>query len=110
MIGVARRSQVTEQKRIYLTLSDEKREELKEWADQQGRPATNLATWLIETAIEKAKQSGEYKPSQKKTAAQKQTQFNLLDLQKLADQLEIPSDRLLKAIKEIKLEVINGGH
>lgn len=40
--------------------------------------------------------------------AKYQTQINVLDLQKLADQLEIPSDRLLKAIKEIKLEVING--
>lgn len=98
--------EVSDQKRLYLTLSDKKREELKEWADQQGRPITNLATRLIETAIDKAKQSGEFKPTQQ----QNRTQINILDLQKLADQLEIPSDRLLKAIKEIKLEVINGGH
>lgn len=39
---------------------------------------------------------------------QSRTQINILDLQRLADQLEIPSDRLLKAIKEIKLEVFNG--
>lgn len=38
------------------------------------------------------------------------SRINVLDLQKLADQLGIPSDRLLRAIKEIKLEVINGVH
>ncbi len=99
---------MSDQKRIYLTLSDEKREELKEWADQQGRPVTNLASWLIEIAITRAKQSGEFKSSQSRH--QDRTQINILDLQKLADQLDIPSDRLLKAIKEIKLEVINGSH
>ncbi len=98
---------MADQKRIYLTLDDESREELKEWADQQGRSATNLATWLIETAIDKAKKSGEYKPNKTQNSAQGRIQITSHDLQKLAGRLKIPEDRLLKAMKEIKLEVVD---
>lgn len=57
--------QISVSKRVGLTLPDGVFEELVEWADQQGRPAANLAAFLVETAIREAKESGEYTPAQK---------------------------------------------
>jgi len=90
--------------RLYLSLEEKTHAELTEWAEQQGRPVTNLATWLVEQALHKAKQTGEYVPGLK----QGKTTINILDIQRLADQLDIPSDKMLEAIKAIKLEVTNG--
>lgn len=82
-------------------------EDLEDWAAQQKRPVASMALYLLSRCVEEAKRTGEFVPSSEK-AVQNQTQINVLDLQKLADQLDIPSDRLLEAIKEIKLEIVNG--
>lgn len=52
-------------KRITVTLPDSVAAQLEDWADKQGRPPANLATFLIELGIIQAKESGEYKPSGK---------------------------------------------
>lgn len=57
-------SQNSVSKRVNLTLPDAVYAELNEWADQQGRPAANLAAFLVEAAIRSAKESGEYRPAQ----------------------------------------------
>ena len=49
-------------KRVYLTLPDSLYSDLERWADLQGRPIANLANYLVERAIEQAKQSGELPP------------------------------------------------
>ncbi|WP_416666796.1 ribbon-helix-helix domain-containing protein [Egbenema bharatensis] len=53
-------------KRITVTLPDAAYAELEDWAEQQGRPVANLATFLIELGLRQGKQSGEYKPSKSK--------------------------------------------
>jgi hypothetical protein len=95
--------------RINLSPDPDLQKDLEDWAEQQKRPVASMALYLLSRSVEEAKKTGEFVPTSEKTE-QKRTQINILDLQKLADRLEIPSDRLLKAIKEIKLEVINGGH
>ena len=95
--------------RINLSPDSDLQRDLEDWAEQQKRPVASMALYLLSRSVEEAKKTGEFIPTSEK-AARNRTQINILDLQKLADQLEIPSDRLLKAIKEIKLEVINGGH
>jgi CopG-like RHH_1 or ribbon-helix-helix domain, RHH_5 len=95
--------------RINLSPDSDLQRDLEDWAEQQKRPVASMALYLLSRSVEEAKKTGEFIPASEK-AARNRTQINILDLQKLADQLEIPSDRLLKAIKEIKLEVINGGH
>lgn len=57
-------------KRVYLTLSEETLEELEDWAEQQGRPIANLASYLVEKSIEHAKESGEFKPKKKQTKSE----------------------------------------
>lgn len=97
----------TDRPRINLSPDPDLQRDLEDWAEQQKRPVASMALYLLSRAVEEAKKTGEFVPTSQK-AAWNRTQINILDLQKLADQLEIPSDRLLKAIKEIKLEVING--
>jgi hypothetical protein len=53
-------------KRITITLPDQAAAELEDWADQQGRPVANLATFLVELGIRQGKEKGEYTPSGKK--------------------------------------------
>ena len=55
----------TMSKRTTITLPDSVFEELEDWADQQGRPTANLASFLVELGIRQAKESGEYKPKTK---------------------------------------------
>lgn len=93
--------------RINLTPDPDLKRDLEDWAEQQKRPVASMVLYLLSRCVEEAKQSGEFVPSSQKVI-QNQTRINVLDLQKLADQLGIPSDRLLEAIKEIKLEVVNG--
>lgn len=88
---------MAEQKRIYLTLNNERREELSEWAEQQGRPVTNLATWLIEKAIDRAKETGEYQP-QAKGRYRDIEELIFKNWDKLIDYGRISTDRL----KQIK--------
>lgn len=104
---VARKAAVDRSKRIHVSTTDEVYESLEDWALQQGRPVANLATFLLERSVAQAKETGEYKPS-KGHESKPRPKISALDVQKLADQLGIPSDRLLKAVKEIKLEVVNG--
>ncbi|MBD1853908.1 hypothetical protein H6F87_28755 [Cyanobacteria bacterium FACHB-502] len=52
-------------KRTTITLPDSVFEELEEWADQQGRPTANLASFLVELGIRQAKEKGEYTPKTK---------------------------------------------
>lgn len=52
-------------KRITVTLPDAPYEELEDWAEQQGRPVANLATFLIEQSLTEAKKSGAYRPRRK---------------------------------------------
>jgi hypothetical protein len=51
----------TVSKRILVTLPDMVHTDLEKWAEYQGRPTSNLATYLIETAIREAKRTGEFK-------------------------------------------------
>lgn len=53
--------------------------------------------------MDKAKQTGEYIPSSQQVT-QESTRINNLDLQKLADQLGMPSDQVLEAAKKINLD------
>lgn len=53
-------------KRVNLTLPDLVYEELEAWAEYQGRPTANLAAYLVESAIRKAKEKGEYRRLRKK--------------------------------------------
>lgn len=50
-------------KRTTITLPDSVFEELEDWANQQGRPTANLASFLVELGIRQAKESQEYEPS-----------------------------------------------
>jgi predicted DNA-binding protein len=52
-------------KRTTITLPDVVFEELEEWADQQGRPTANLASFLVELGIRQAKEKGEFTPQSK---------------------------------------------
>lgn len=52
-------------KRVYLTLPDALFRDLERWADLQGRPVANLANYLVERAIEVAKEKGELPPEKK---------------------------------------------
>jgi hypothetical protein len=54
-------------KRITITLPDQAAVELEDWAEQQGRPVANLATFLVELGIRQGKERGEYEPSNKKS-------------------------------------------
>lgn len=54
-----------EMKRITVTLPDAAYAELEDWAEQQGRPVANLATFLIELGLRQGKENGEYRPSPK---------------------------------------------
>lgn len=60
---VASRSQMSPAKRnrVYLTLSQEKLEQLEWWADQERRPLANMATFLVEVAIDEALANGKLK-------------------------------------------------
>jgi len=49
-------------KRINITLPDSIHDLLFEWAEQQGRPAANLAAFLIEKEISEARGRGDIKP------------------------------------------------
>lgn len=92
--------------RINLRADPELYRDLEDWAEQQKRSVASLCVYLLSRSIDQAKQDGEFVPSSSSKPA---TRINLLDLQRLADQLNIPSDRLLEAIQAIKLEVTNGG-
>ena len=54
-------------KRITITLPDSAATELEDWAQQQGRPVANLATFLVEMGIREAKEKGDYSPTLKKS-------------------------------------------
>ena len=54
---------MTVSKRVNLTIPDSIYLDLEDWAQQQGRPLANLASFLCETAILEAKESGKYVPS-----------------------------------------------
>ena len=49
-------------KRVFITIPDAVFDDLEDWADQQGRANANLAAFLVETAVRKAKERGEFKP------------------------------------------------
>lgn len=85
-------------------------EALERWAEGEGNKPTTLASYLVEVSVRQAMSDGKIPDSIRPAAEESRTQISVLDLQRLADQLGIPSDRLLKAIKEIKGEVINGIH
>ena len=46
-------------KRFTITVPDSVYEDLEHWSDQQGRPAANLAAFLVEVGILAAKERGE---------------------------------------------------
>ncbi|MBM0745702.1 hypothetical protein JOY44_30260 (plasmid) [Phormidium sp. CLA17] len=49
-------------KRFTITVPDSVYEDLEHWSDQQGRPAANLAAFLVEVGILAAKERGEIQP------------------------------------------------
>lgn len=52
-------------RRYYITLPDSVGDDLEQWAEYQGRPTANLASYLIELGIREAKRNGEYKVLEK---------------------------------------------
>ena len=59
-------------KRVNLTLPDVVYEDLERWASLQGRPPANLGAFLVESAIRKARESGELPPAPEKTTVAKE--------------------------------------
>jgi hypothetical protein len=51
-------------KRVFLTLPDVVYQDLERWADSQGRPVANLGAFLVETAVNQAKERGDIPPPQ----------------------------------------------
>lgn len=51
----------TNSKRVLVTLPDTVAADLESWAEYQGRPTANLASFLIELGLRQAKASGEFK-------------------------------------------------
>ncbi|MGI0484921.1 ribbon-helix-helix domain-containing protein [Pantanalinema rosaneae CENA516] len=49
-------------KRFTVTVPDSIYGDLERWAEQQGRPAANLAAFLIEVGIRQAMERGELQP------------------------------------------------
>ena len=49
-------------KKFSVTVPDAIYEQLEQWADEQGRPAANLAAFLIEVGIRQAIERGELEP------------------------------------------------
>lgn len=49
-------------KRFTITVPDSVYEDLEHWSDQQGRPAANLAAFLVEVGILAAKERGKFNP------------------------------------------------
>jgi hypothetical protein len=56
---------IKQMKRITITLPDAAAIELEDWAQQQGRPVANLATFLVELGLREAKEKGDYSPISK---------------------------------------------
>ena len=54
-------SQKTVSKRVLVTLPDTVAADLESWAEYQGRPTANLASFLIELGLRQAKSNGEFK-------------------------------------------------
>ena len=52
------RERTNRRKESKKTLADKVYDALERWADNQGRPVANLATYLVEKAIEQAKAEG----------------------------------------------------
>lgn len=97
---------MVKQIRIYLTLKKEVRQNLERWAESQGRPLTNFASWLVERSIKEAIDSGELKPSERESdSLDRMRQFfddvaegrfyPDKDLAKLAIELDISVDHLI---------------
>lgn len=102
-----------------ITLTDEQIELAKRFGKITGKSLSSSIAFVFDLGVTPAIQycsliqqfTGEVADVEVSAQTPKsETRITALDLQKLADQLGIPSDRLLKAIKEIKLEVINGVH
>jgi len=53
---------MTTMKRLALTLPDSTYALLEDWADQQGRPTTSLATFILERYVADAIESGAFHP------------------------------------------------
>ena len=49
-------------KRVFLTLPDVVYQHLEDWANSQGRPVANLGAFIVEKAVEKAKEEGAFTP------------------------------------------------
>lgn len=108
---------VDRSKRVHVSLDDAVYKDLEDWAEQQGRPTANLAAFLVERSIAQAKETGEFVPSTdrppEETTNDRAKAFirdlalgrvqNVLDVQRLADELGVPSKRLAEIIKQ------NGG-
>ena len=55
-------------RKVYVTLPDTVYDDLEGWADYQGRPTANLASYLIELGIREAKGKGEFKTTKKSSS------------------------------------------
>lgn len=50
-------------KRVFLTLPDVIYQGLERWAESQGRPVANLGAFLVETAVNQARERGDIPPA-----------------------------------------------
>lgn len=53
-------------KRVQVTLPDRVASDLEKWADNDGRPLSNLCAFLLEQSVRQAKDSGDFPPDAEK--------------------------------------------
>jgi hypothetical protein len=100
---------------VYLTIKDETKSLLERWASQQGRPIVNLASWIVEKEVARAQAAGEIESEARAISAEVVAAMktyiealstngciDILDLQRLADELNIPSEQLAQNLKDLK--------
>jgi hypothetical protein len=119
-------SRQSQKNRVNLTLSSEMMKDLQDWVAQSGETIalTSLCGWLIKRSLDSAIESGEFKRRDAQStddelgnravayiqAVANSGSIGILELQKLADELNIPSDKLAKILKQAKGEITNGNH
>lgn len=98
-------------RRVNITLAVQTISDLQQWADQTGHTVTSLCTWLVKRSLTQAIQSGEFKPE---TVSDKDSlaiayikaldggTIDILDLQRLADEIQTESEVLAKILKQVQ--------
>ena len=109
-------------KKFSITLSDGIYADLARLAKRDGAQPASKAAFYVESAIVAARERGDLDALPQDgnellkgaiayiNALAQGGSIGMLDLQKLADELKVPSDRLAKILKQAKGEITNGNH